>query len=340
MRYAFLKILSFPLECVLRLRHFLFDKGFLTSRAGVLPTLVIGNLSLGGTGKTPFSAWVCRNLEGSKKVALLSRGYGRKGKGFILVKSDAHPDTVGDEPIMQSLNLPQIGVAVCANRLKGIEELNKRGYQLVVLDDAFQHRRLNGKMNILLTRADQPFWKDHLFPFGTLRDIVAAARRAEVLVVTNCANPPTQEFVEQAESYGFKNGCTLFFTGLEYLAPYDARTSEVVEMNSTSAFGVCGIANDTGFKQHVFSHCNMSGYRRFGDHHRYTDADFADLPEGTNCIITTEKDAVKLRWLPSLKRVRIIALPIRIKFIAGEDDLKILLSQRLTHPQQAVSNEY
>ena len=333
MRFAFLKFLSLPLECLLRLRHFLYNKGFFSSRSGSLPTVVIGNLSLGGTGKTPFSAWVCKTLSGQEKIALLSRGYGRKGKGFLQVAPSSHPDLVGDEPLMQCLNLPDVGVAVCADRLKGIEELRLKGYERVVLDDAFQHRRLSGTVNILLTRQDRPFWDDYLFPFGTLRDVVSASQRADVLVVTNCTELPSPSFIERAESFGFKKNTSLFFTGLEYLAPYDARTLEKVNMNSIHAYGICGIANDSGFRHHIEANYHVIGYKRFADHHHYSSEDFLGLPPGTNCIITTEKDAVKLRLLPEIAEVRIIALPIRLKFMEGEDQLKMLLSRRVKNPQ-------
>lgn len=324
--------MALPYECVLRLRHFLYDKGIFTSQAGSLPTIVIGNLSLGGTGKTPFAAWVCRFLIDTHKVALLSRGYGRRGKGFLEVTSSSLPEEVGDEPLMQCLNLPNVGVAVCADRLSGIDALRDRGYDVAVLDDAFQHRRLKGSLNILLTRSDRPFWHDHLFPFGSLRDIVSASKRADVLVVTNCTAFPSQEFIEQAESFGYKKGISLFFTGLEYMAPYDVRTLEQVEMHSVNAFGLCGIANDSGFKNYINTHFKITGYKRFEDHRRYADSDFNSLPEGTNCIVSTEKDAVKLRLLKSLSDIRIIALPVRLKFLGDEENLKTLLSQRLTYP--------
>jgi len=151
-------------------------------------------------------------------------------------------------------------------------------------------------------------------------------------VVTNCSRLPSEEFIDKAESFGFKKGVSLFFTGLEYLAPYDARTLETVDMDSISAYGISGIASDSGFQHYICSHYHILGYRRFGDHHRYADSDFKNLPEGTRCIITTEKDAVKLRLLKSLAEVRILALPIRVKFLEGEENLKILISQRLNHP--------
>lgn len=331
MRFALLKFFSWPLECLLRFRHFLFDKGFVASREGSLPTVVIGNLSLGGTGKTPFSAWVCRYLVETSKVALLSRGYGRKGKGFLQVSASSKPKEVGDEPLMQCLNLPDVGVAVCVDRLSGIDELKNRGYEVVVLDDAFQHRRLNGSVKILLTRQDRPFWSDQLFPLGYLRDVAGAAKRADVLVVTNCPSIPSPEFIMQAELQGFERGKSLFFTGLEYLSPYDVRTLEVVNMESMVAFGVCGVANDSGFKSFISSHYDISGYKRFADHHHYSENDFDELPAGSNCIITTEKDAVKLRLLNVLSETRIIALPIRLKFLEGEENLKIVLSRSITH---------
>lgn len=318
----------------MRFRHFLYDKGVFSSQYGSLPTVVIGNLSLGGTGKTPFSAWVCGYLVTSCKVALLSRGYGRKGKGFIQVSASSKPDEVGDKPLMQYLSLNDVGIAVCVDRLLGVEELKKMGYDAVVLDDAFQHRRLKGSVNILLTRQDRPFWNDHLFPQGHLRDVAGASKRADILVVTNCADIPSPEFIMQAELKGFERGKSLFFTGLEYLSPYDVRTLEVVNMASMVAYGVCGIANDSGFQLFIKTHFVISGYKRFADHYHYTEKDFDELPDGTNCVITTEKDAVKLRLLDALSEIRIIALPIRLKFIEGEENLKIVLSQRITHPRK------
>ena len=187
-----MRFLLFPFAIlyglVVRLRHFLYDRGWLQSKQYPFPTLCVGNLAVGGTGKTPMVEYLVRLL-GEEQVAILSRGYRRKTKGFVLADTSATALTLGDEPFQYHRKFSKATVAVCENRQEGIEQLLKRpNFQVILLDDAFQHRKVQAGLNLLLTSYSQLYTNDFLLPVGSLRDIRSRAGKAQIILVTKCPN--------------------------------------------------------------------------------------------------------------------------------------------------------
>ena len=169
-----------------RLRHFLYDRGWLSSKHYPFPILCVGNLAVGGTGKTPMVEYLVRLL-GQEQVAILSRGYRRKTRGFVLADDSATAMTLGDEPYQYHRKFPRATVAVCESRQEGIERLLENPhFKYIILDDAFQHRKVQAGTNLLLTSYDKLYTQDFLLPVGSLRDIRSRARKAQIIIVTKC----------------------------------------------------------------------------------------------------------------------------------------------------------
>ena len=207
---------------ILYARHGLYDLGILKSTRPTVPTIAIGNLALGGTGKTPMLELVLRTLADTVPLATLSRGYGRKTTSIHEVGSNDDAERSGDEPVQVRTNFPAVRVFVGADRVRAIEQVQREvpDVKVVVLDDALQHRRLNAGLNILLTTAQRPYCDDALIPAGTLRDLRSRAKAAQVVVVTKCAELPTS--VEQRrwrERLALQPEQHLFFSGIAYGQP-------------------------------------------------------------------------------------------------------------------------
>ncbi len=189
---ANLRILLLPFSwlygLLIALRHLLYDAGLFKSNGNFeVPVICVGNLNLGGTGKTPFTEYLIRTLSDNYKIGIVSRGYGRKTNGYLLATDQSTASEIGDEPLQIYQKFGnQIELAVCEDRTYGIKHLltDRQGIQLIILDDAFQHRKVNADLNILLSPYDRPYFEDYLIPAGNLRDIKSAARRADMLVFT------------------------------------------------------------------------------------------------------------------------------------------------------------
>lgn len=322
------------------MRHRLFDWGVIYSEKGKLPSVVVGNLSLGGTGKTPFTIWLTTALkESGHHPAVVSRGYGRATTGFRWVNEHSTSSECGDEPLLMKQWLPEIDVAVCENRLKGIEELanSQESVDAVVLDDAFQHRQLKGEISILLTSFHRPFWKDRLVPAGRLRDIRGAAERAQVLVVTGCPETLSTEVMDKyrsdAKAFGSFPVC---FSGLDYgnLSTLDGRPFQLPQ--GAPVIGFSGIADPETFHNRLKTHFNLKIFHKFPDHHPFTALevqalleDLATFADPSGVLITTGKDAMRLRHLEIDKAQNIAVLPVQLKFIQGEELLMSLVSTAL-----------
>jgi len=316
----------------LRMRHALYNAGVLKSQAGRLPTIVIGNLALGGTGKTPHSEYILRQLRQWCKPALLSRGYGRTSSGFIWAnRIKATAAIIGDEPMQILLKFPDLDVAVCENRLRGVDYLkNLTNSNVVVLDDAFQHRKLVGDLNILLTCYEHPYWSDTLVPGGTLRDIKPAARRADVIIVTKCPISLSRE--EQAaaiKSIRPKNNQHVFFTRLEYGEAYPLNGAAAALQPGNKVVGMAGLADNEVFSAFLGSRYNLAHFESFADHHTFSLKEVEQLwsKYGTfaQAIVTTEKDAVRLRNMPGIAGIPIFVIPITVVFLNNESAFLQLL---------------
>ncbi|NNC83255.1 MAG: tetraacyldisaccharide 4'-kinase [Flavobacteriales bacterium] len=325
--FIVLRPFSWLYGLILKLRHRLYDTGFWKSESGPVTTIVIGNLELGGTGKTPMTDKILHILKGHLKVALLSRGYGRKTKGYRDVVTESPPAEVGDEPLLIKRMHPDVPVAVCEDRLRGLEQLAENHVlDLVVLDDAFQHRPLHSGFNILLTPYDRPFWDNALVPEGRLRDVKERARYAHAIVVTKCpAQLSAQEMESMRESAAWYSTAPVHFARIDYGALRSITHPEEPKDWPQSVVLFSGIADDSLLHDYVASKSDVLEVKKFSDHHQYTPHELRMLMEicanfaGRDpVLVTTAKDAVKIRGLlgdTGDPQVEILELPIEVSFM-------------------------
>ena len=306
-----LRLLLFPFSwlygAALWVRHALYDNGFLASVRPSRPSIVIGNLALGGTGKTPMLELVLRLLDDTMPLATLSRGYGRKGSHIHEVSEQDTADAVGDEPLQIKGKFPFVHVFVGADRVKCIEAIQQQLPEMkaVLLDDAFQHRRLNGSLNVLLTTFQKPWCDDHLLPAGRLRDLPSRSRSAQVVVVTKCSTLPDGSEREHWHArLGLRADQELFFSGIEYEEPKrlvgDGHEWPGLAQDNCLLF--TGIADPAPLLEHTRRIFKNVDHVAFPDHHPFSKADlamlagrYATFAPGPKLLITTEKDAMRLR---------------------------------------------
>jgi tetraacyldisaccharide 4'-kinase len=327
-----LRPLGILYSAILSFRHALYNTGILKPQLGKLPTIVIGNLAFGGTGKTPHAEYILRQLRQWCKPALLSRGYGRSTRGFIWAnRIKANASIIGDEPMQILLKFPDLDVAVCENRVRGVEYLKTlTNSNVVVLDDAFQHRRLKGDLNILLTCYDHPYWNDSVFPGGSLRDTRQAASRADVVIVTKCPLSLSRDEQDKCiKAIGFKSNRQVFFTRMEYGIPYSLFSKETELINGSGVIGFAGLADNSTFAQHITNKYNLVHFESFADHHTFSLKEIQELwskyGNFAQALVTTEKDAVRLRNMTDLEGIPIYVIPISIAFLNNESDFIQLL---------------
>jgi tetraacyldisaccharide 4'-kinase len=328
-----LRLLLLPLSVVYRfvlsIRHLMYNVGIIKSYRFGTPTICVGNLSFGGTGKTPHVEYLARLLLPHMKVAILSRGYKRKTKGFVLASAESGFTQIGDEPMQYVNKFPQSFIAVDANRRRGIARLEnfepKPG--VVLLDDAFQHRKIRSGLNILLTDFHNLYPIDHLFPAGNLRDTVKAAKRADIIVVTKTPkvfSPFTRRRLH--EIIKPRSHQSLHFSYLKYgiLTPVLNTNKLQVPHSLGKILLFCGIANPYPLQEYLYAKCNHLEIMTFADHHDYTKRDIDSIIKrydevlGKNKImVTTEKDAMRLLNSPYLSRFENLPLfyiPIEVRF--------------------------
>ena len=275
---------------VVWLRNLLYDDHILRSTKVSIPTICVGNLAVGGTGKTPMAEYLLSLLSANYKVALLSRGYGRKTHGFRLANEHDTAQTIGDEPMQIHLRFPDIPVAVCADRVKGVKQLQHLypDLQCVILDDAYQHRSLSCGFYILLTPYDCLYTNDHMLPWGRLRDLPNQSHRANVVVVTKC--PEQMQPIERrivSNNLQLASYQHLFYSSIGY-AP--------IAVDSTPLL-VTGIANPMPLLHHMQQQFPDTELFAFPDHHVFTNQDIIRIKEKAEHyehIVTTEKDYMRL----------------------------------------------
>ena len=312
---------------VLCVRHALYDLKILKSTRPTVPTIAIGNLALGGTGKTPMLELVLRTID-EGPIATLSRGYGRTSTSIHEVRAVDSSERSGDEPLQVKQKFPEARVFVGADRVKAIGVIQQEvpGVKVVVLDDGLQHRRLKAGLNMLLTTFQRPYCDDALFPAGTLRDLPSRANAAQIVVVTKCpALPSTDEQRQWRERLGLKEAQELYFSGIVYdeimvgvpQKGGDRPLSSHYDPHTTNLLLFTGIADPTPLLAHLRRRYAQVEHKAFPDHHRFTPADLQALAErfhkfaaGPKALITTEKDAARLR--PVLKGSPLEGLPITV----------------------------
>ncbi|NHM06334.1 tetraacyldisaccharide 4'-kinase [Flavobacterium sp. CYK-4] len=331
-----LRKLLFPLAliygCVTAIRNFFYDQGWFKSNGFDVPVIVVGNLSVGGTGKTPMIEYLIRLLSEHYQVATLSRGYKRQTKGFILADATATAQTLGDEPFQIWQKFPDIQVAVDADRKNGIERLlsqNKKP-QVILLDDAFQHRRVKAGFYILLTAYDDLFTDDVMLPTGNLRESKSGAIRANLIIVTKCpenlSEIARQEIKDKMRKYK-KDTVSVFFTSIAYddVVCSKGTKRKVAEIKTQPKLLVAGIAKPKPF----FAYLQRSGdiALTYPDHHDFSAQDIDNIKKQAvnQPIVTTEKDYVRLK--DALPTDALFYLPIKTSFVAqGNDFNQIILN--------------
>lgn len=372
------KILLFPYWLTLKLRHGFYNIGLFKSHKADVPTICVGNITVGGTGKTPHTEMIIRMLLESeeyadKHIAVLSRGYKRKSTGFQQVTIDGTAEDYGDEPLQIKRKFPNITVAVDKSRKEGCSFLcnpellqtSKKGRRcinkdfpkadIIVLDDAFQHRALKADFSVVLVDYNRPTFKDYLLPIGRLRDLPERIAAADIIIVTKC---PTyiddHQRTKWADNLGIKNydpatsegfrkkgkKQNILFTSIAYDTPQsifpegDARYLYAKRLILFS-----GIANDTPFRNYLCGNYKIVKHFNFPDHHKFTRADMHAIRDAadnypTSVIMTTEKDSQRVRdcrFIPGGIKQRMFHAPIKVEFLTDEDRniFRSLLENRL-----------
>jgi len=304
------------------IRNFLFDKGILKSYSFDLPIIAVGNLSVGGTGKTPQIEYLIRLLSHNYKIATLSRGYKRKSEGFVLADKNSDAAIFGDEPFQFYKKFPNIQVAVDADRRNGIEQLLKISQpDIILLDDAFQHRKVKAGLYVLLTSYGDLYSDDLILPAGNLRESRNGAERAKIIIVTKC--PPDLSAKEQdriQKKLKIDSDQKLCFTSIAYdeFVFSEEKQLSVSEIKPVDKLLLAGIAKPEPFFAYLQSENDV--ILTFPDHHHFTEKDIAEIKNKAQDkkIITTEKDFVRLKG--RLPDSQLFYLPIKSHFISGGND--------------------
>ena len=327
---------------IVLVRNGLFDMGWLKSTPSQVPSIVLGNLTVGGTGKTPHAIAVLSHLHLlGKKVAFLSRGYGRQSKGFVSIDQNSNAQTIGDEPLLMHLRFPKMPAAVCEKRVEGAEKLIEQHpeMQALLLDDAFQHRAFKGDLYILMVDYHRPFWTDWMLPAGNLRDNRSQYKRADIIIVSKCPEHlSSDERRKMVEHIRPKFDQLVCFTTYQYGRLTNLK-GETIDLNKEiPVLGFSGLAVNDFFKEHLETHFSLKKFKDYPDHYAYKDEDvqlllkelstFGD-PQGV--MITSEKDAVK--WIGQSEEIKekLFYLPITVKFLFGESEFYERIESVLTH---------
>lgn len=317
-----LRILLFPFAVlygfITSIRNFLFDKGILKSTSFNIPVIAVGNLSVGGTGKTPQIEYLIRLLSDKYKIATLSRGYKRKSEGFVLADMTSNAEILGDEPFQFYQKFPNVQVAVDANRTNGIIQLLSQNEkpQVVLLDDAYQHRKVKAGFYILLSSYGDLYADDFMLPTGNLRESRSGANRANIIIVTKC--PKDLSDTEQAEiRLKLKLTCSqqVYFTFIDYDDSIYGEKKKIAvnEIKSEPKLLIAGIAKPTPFFDYLKNENDEC--MTFPDHHNFSDSDLETIQSKAQNkkIVTTEKDYVRLK--DSKLASQLYYLPIKSTFI-------------------------
>ena len=322
----YIRLIFLPLSVlyfvVVMLRNMLYDGGFFRSYAFKTPVIAIGNLSTGGTGKTPQAEYLIRLLKNEYQLATLSRGYKRKSKGYVLGNADSTAAELGDEPFQFHSKFPDIQVAVDANRIHGIGKLLSLAQppQVIILDDAYQHRRVKAGFYILLTAYNDMYVDDFILPAGNLREGRSGASRADVIIVSKCpAGISRSEMDRITRKLNPTDAQQVFFTCIDYDGRvYNGNTSlSINEIKNKPKMLVAGIAKPRPFFEYLYQEGDIR--KEFPDHHEFSEKEIAELQEqgSKNIIITTEKDYMRLKG--RIADERLFYLPIQTRFVSRGD---------------------
>jgi tetraacyldisaccharide 4'-kinase len=328
------RILLFPFAfiygVIIYVRNFLYKKNILKSVKFNLPIICVGNLSVGGTGKSPMVEYLVGLLKNEYKIATLSRGYKRKTKGYALAMENTNALQIGDEPMQFHMKFPEVAVAVGEERIVAIPQLlhDRPETQAIILDDAFQHRAIEAGLNIVLTDYNNLFTRDFFLPMGDLRDQRASYKRAQVIVVTKC--PATLTENEKKKLVAEINpiqGQHVFFTSIVYGEPYHIISQQVRKITTNDeVLLICGIANPKPLQDYILNQAHSYEEHLYSDHYIFRIDDLRDmksrlekLQAENRMIITTEKDAVRLlKFEKELTDLPVYVIPVKHSFLFNE----------------------
>lgn len=336
----FLLPLSWLYGMVVWIRNRLFDRQVLKQHKFDVPIICTGNITVGGTGKTPHAEYLVRLLSEKYKVAVLSRGYKRKTKGFRMVQADSLPEEVGDEPLQIKRKFPDVSVIVDKDRKSAIERMlsSDDKPEVILLDDGFQHRHVKPSLSILLVDSNRPVYEDMLLPAGNLREPLRGKDRASIIIVTKCSDEMQpidfRIYEEGLDLFAYQR---LYFTTFDYgkLVPlfpeYHSGKLDLNDLNDKQIYLVTGIAQPQPLKEKLKQFSGNIHTNFFPDHHFFNQEDIANISkdvrnmnvdEDKKIVITTEKDAVRLRSFSSmdeeLKR-KIYYIPVEVAFVKEKD---------------------
>lgn len=350
--FFLLRPLLFPLSLLYGvlawIRNKVYDKGIYNSVQFSVPVISVGNLSAGGTGKTPHIEYLIRLLQYQFKVATMSRGYRRKTSGFRLAKEQDTALTIGDEPMQFYRSFPESYITVCADRMAGIPELMsvRPDTDVVLLDDAFQHRSVKPGLNILIMDFQKPFYKDYILPFGRLRESRSGYKRADIIVVSKCpeslSDKEKEAIISKINPLETQN---VFFSSINYQAFYDFYNGEPVFPASTSHFVlVSGIANPEPMLQFLRSKAAFVHLLKYPDHHYFSLSDLEEMKAtfdgweaADKALVVSEKDAVRLcLYAEKLAEwgIPVYVLPIQIQFLEKETEFNQIVMTYMQKEQE------
>ncbi len=305
------------------MRNWAFDKGILPSQSFEIPLISVGNLSTGGTGKTPMTEFLIENFS-DKSIGLVSRGYGRQTQGLIKANLNHSHLEIGDEPFQMLQKFPQIKLALSEKRVRGIEALiDTEDVDLILLDDAFQHRYVKPDFQILLTTYSQPFYKDLVLPAGNLRESANGKKRANSIVITKCPDGLSKEEAEQIKLKVKPSASqSVYFSRLEYGFPQN-HLKEVIDTKKREVIVLTGIANPNPMLEYLNGQFTIVEHLKYKDHHNFSNSDIEAIESLVNeknlPIITTEKDWVRLKFSlnPDCLKMTYF-LPLKVGILFGE----------------------
>lgn len=333
--FSVVRLLLYPFAllygAVVWVRNRMYDAKIFSSIGFTVPIITVGNLSTGGTGKTPHVEYLVRLLQYQYQVATMSRGYKRHTQGFIVADEHTNALRIGDEPMQYHLKFPELVVSVAEERMTGIPALLQRrpDVDVILLDDAYQHRSVKAGLTILITDHSSPFYKDHVLPFGSLREGRSAYKRAGLVIVSKCPENMTAAQAQVIEKrIAPLPHQQVFFTGIRYDQPYHFITGQQVSLSTCNIVLVCGIARPEPLVAYLKSRATDVHTLTYADHHYFVSSDLEEIKTtydnwhvNNKVIVTTEKDAARLHLHAQMLvqwNIPIVVLPITIIVLLGK----------------------
>lgn len=330
-----IRFFVFPLSIIFKfitdLRNKLYDCNFLKSEKINVPVISVGNLSTGGTGKTPMVDFIINNLKKDYNISVLSRGYYRKSKGFIEIKNSDNPSQVGDEPFLLKSNHLEVPVFACEDRVEGAKKIiSENNTNLILLDDAFQHRKISRNLDIVLTDYNNLFYKDYLLPYGNLRESRKNINRADIIVVTKCPQDLNKADIDKIKNQiNPKKTQSLFFSQIEYsdilFGLKEVFFKSIINSKLTL---VTGIANSQPLKEYLKNNNVIFNHFEYPDHYDYSRKDVNKIlyKSKNNIILTTKKDYFKLN---QFKINNLFYIDIEVKFFESKQEFLSAIKEGL-----------